>query len=260
MKSQVLLTFDLEEFDLPLEFDCPITEEEQISTTNEGLTNVLQLLERHDIPATFFTTSFYANKSRELILNIPSRHEIASHSKYHSAFSESDPKESKTELENITGKVINGFRMPMYRKIDKRLLWNAGYIYDSSLNPTFIPGRYNKLTAPRKIHFDKSYSLIEIPVSVSPAIRFPLFWLSFKNLPYPFYKYMCRRVIRKDSYLHLYFHPWEFAGLDRFRIPGYIKKISGISLTERLERLIIDLQPDCEFSTISGYLKKSGMI
>jgi hypothetical protein len=96
---------------------------------------------------------------------------------------------------------------------------------------------------------------VEIPVSVTPVIRFPLFWLSFKNIPLPVYIHLCRSAMRKDSYLHLYFHPWEFAELKSFKIPWYIKTHSGNSMSERFEKLIVELKKMGDFSTISGFLE-----
>jgi hypothetical protein len=255
LKTHILLTFDLEEFDLPLEFGCHISEEDQINMTNNGLLRLSALLSKYNIPATFFTTFFYAEKNKEMVKKLSEIHEIASHSKYHSRFNESDILDSKTEIEKITGKQIYGFRMPRFKKTDLALVKTAGYSYDSSINPTLMPGRYNNLSAPRKYYIDKGSGLIEIPASVSPLIRFPLFWLSFKNLPLPFYIWLCKKTITKDSYLHLYFHPWEFADLKHFNIPGYIKTPSGDPMAEKFEKLITSLRETGEFTTISDFLK-----
>jgi len=255
LKPQILLTFDLEEFDLPLEFGCPVSSEEQISVTNEGLDRLIKILSKYSIPATFFTTSLYAISNKESVRSISVGHEIASHSKSHSDFSETDPLDSKSELEKITGKQVYGFRMPRFREIDKSIIKDAGYNYDSSVNPTYMPGRYNKLFTQRKLYIDAKTNLIVIPVSVSPVIRFPLFWLSFKNLPLPVYIHLCKSAIRKDSYLHLYFHLWEFAELKSFNIPWYLKTYSGNSMEERFEKLIVELRKIGDFSTISGFLE-----
>jgi peptidoglycan/xylan/chitin deacetylase (PgdA/CDA1 family) len=255
LKPQILLTFDLEEFDLPLEFGCPISEEDQINISNIGLRRLTGLLLKYNLPSTFFTTSFYAEKNKELIMDLSENHEIASHSKCHSGFKDTDPSDSKTEIERITGKKINGFRMPHFRETDLSLIKAAGYHYDSSVNPTLIPGRYNNLFTQRRVYHDIRTGLIEIPVSVSPVIRFPLFWLSFKNIPFPVYLHMCKKTIRKDSYLHLYFHPWEFAELGSIKIPGYLKTFSGSLLSERFEKLIAELKKVGDFSTISGFLE-----
>jgi hypothetical protein len=260
LKTRILLTFDLEEFDLPLEFDCPISDTDQINISNNGLERLSILLSKYNIPATFFTTSFYANRNKELIKNLSENHEIASHSKSHSDFNVTDPQDSKLELEEITGKKVYGFRMPHFKEIDLSLIKAAGYSYDSSINPTIIPGRYNNFFAQRKVHYDTRSDLIEIPVSASPIIRFPLFWLSFKNIPFPVYFYLCKRAIWNDSYLHLCFHPWEFADLESFKIPGYIKTLSGNSLSERFEKLIVELMKMGDFSTISGFLRDKGFL
>jgi hypothetical protein len=254
LEKRILLTFDLEEFDLPLEFGCPISDEDQINVTNNGLQRLTTMLSKYNIPATFFTTAFYADKNKELIKSLSANHEIASHSKSHSDFMATDPTDSKVEIERITGKQIYGFRMPHFKSIDLSLIKAAGYNYDSSINPTFIPGRYNNFFAKRKVYLDIRSNLIEIPVSVSPLIRFPLFWLSFKNIPLPIYFLLCKMAMWKDSYLHLYFHPWEFAELEPFNIPGYIKTPSGNSLAERFEKLIVKLRKTGDFSTISGFL------
>ena len=254
MKTQILLTFDLEEFDLPNEFGCQISDEDQINISNTGLQRLVILLSKYNIPATFFTTAFYANRNEKIIKNLSENHEIASHSKDHSDFKVTDPFDSKVEIERITGKKVYGFRMPHFKEIDRSLIKAAGYSYDSSINPTLIPGRYSNLLAQRKIYYDIRSNLIEIPVSVSPIIRFPLFWASFKNIPLPIYLYLCKRSILKDSYLHLYFHPWEFADLEPFNIPWYIKTLSGNSLSERFETLIVELRKTGDFSTISCFL------
>jgi peptidoglycan/xylan/chitin deacetylase (PgdA/CDA1 family) len=254
LEKRILLTFDLEEFDLPLEYGCPISEEDQTVITNIGLQRLTRLLSKYNIPATFFTTSLYANNNKELIKSLSVNHEIASHSKSHSTFKETDLLDSKLELETITGKLVNGFRMPRFQKITKAKIKAAGYNYDSSINPTYIPGRYNNLFTQRKLYVDTKSNLIEIPVSVSPIIRFPLFWLSFKNIPLPIYFHMCKLTIWKDSYLNLYFHPWEFAGLESFDIPRHIKTLSGDSLAERFEKLILKLRETGDFSTISNFL------
>jgi hypothetical protein len=254
------LTFDLEEFDLPLEFGNPISVDDQINITNNGMRRLTSLLAKYDVPATFFVTAFYADKNKELLKSLSAAHEIASHSESHSDFKNTDPYDSKNKIERIIEKQINGFRMPRFRMIDMRVIKAAGYSYDSSVNPTYIPGKYNNLFTKRKLYFDIRSNLIELPVSVSPIIRFPLFWLSFKNIPLPLYLWMCKMTLRKDSYLHLYFHPWEFDDLEPFQIPEYIKRLSGNPLLDRLETMIMELRKIADFSTISGFLDSSGYV
>ena len=82
---------------------------------------------------------------------------------------------------------------------------------------------------------------MEIPASVTPWIRFPLFWLSLHNLPESLYHCLVRRVLSHDGYFVTYFHPWEFYELKahpEFKMPFIIRNNSGQKMVERLDRLI----------------------
>ena len=237
----ILLSFDIEEFDMPFEFGKTISFEDQIKISIEGTTIILDLLEKYQAKATFFSTVIFALNAPEIIKRIINDgHEIASHSYYHSDFKVEHLKESKDKLEEITNTKVLGFRMPRMQPVDEIEIFKAGYVYNSSLNPTYIPGRYNNFSKPRT--YFKQDGVWQIPASVSPIIRFPLFWLSFHNLPLWIYKLLCKATIKKDKYLNLYFHPWEFTNLDnkeRYGFPGYISKNSGKQMNDRLENLII---------------------
>ncbi len=74
--------------------------------------------------------------------------------------------------------------MARLQKVPDREIEAAGYTYNSSMNPTYLPGRYNNFFQPRTPYY--SNQLLNIPVSVTPLLRFPLFWLSFKTCPFPF--------------------------------------------------------------------------
>lgn len=252
--KHILLTFDLEEFDLPLEFDCAISLDQQMAVTYQGLEKVIALLDKYNIKATFFVTSVFALANPSILIQLGAKHEIASHSLSHSQFVSEDYERSKQILEEITQTNVKGFRMPRFGKVDFVELKRCGYLYDSTLNPTFIPGRYNHFSKPRILFTEPGTGLTVIPVSVSPVIRFPLFWLTFKNVPFAFYSFLCKQTLSKDKYLHLYFHPWEFADIRSFKIPDYIKRQDGNELTDKLERLLIYLNKQAEFTTISEFL------
>lgn len=140
----ILLSFDIEEFDLPFEYGLSLSWEEQIRISSEGCRKILSGLSRHEVKATFFCTARFAENAPELIREISeSGHEIASHGYAHSAFEEADLKRSKDFLETLTGQCVGGFRMPRMANVSDAALVEAGYTYNSSLNPTFLPGRYN---------------------------------------------------------------------------------------------------------------------
>ena len=83
--------------------------------------------------------------------------------------------------------------------------------------------------------------LLQIPASVTPLTRFPLFWLAYHNLPGGVYRSLSRRVWRHDGFFVTYFHPWEFFPLSahpEFKMPYIIKHNSGEKMVQRLDRLI----------------------
>jgi hypothetical protein len=173
----ILLTFDAEEFDIPLEYNEQIGIDKQLLISGTGMNAIQQVIDSKNISCTFFTTAFFAMHNVEMIKNLSIKHEIASHSFYHSIFKPEDLLLSKIKLEEITGKKITGFRMPRMKSVNDRELAAAGYLYSSSINPTLLPGRYNHLDKPRTVF--KNEFITQVPASVSPHLRIPLFWLFF---------------------------------------------------------------------------------
>lgn len=253
----VLLSFDAEEFDIPCDYGVnynPLLE--GISVSNFGIRQILEILKLENVKATFFCTTNFAERSSELVAEIiKDGHEIASHGCDHRVVNLQDIGHSKHILEAITGSTIDGYRQPRMAKIDESELIRNGYSYNASLNPTFIPGRYNNYLASQTPFVNNG--LVHVPASVSPLLRIPLFWLSFHNLPYRFYFYLCKRALKKNKVLSLYFHPWEFFPLDKYpelKIPFYIKNQSGDKMKFRLHRLLQDLKRcNEEFETYKFY-------
>jgi peptidoglycan/xylan/chitin deacetylase (PgdA/CDA1 family) len=250
----ILLTFDVEEFDLPLEYKLAISEIEQMSIGKLGTEEVKRIINYHSIPTTLFTTANFANHYPTLIKNLSESNEIASHTFYHSHFEQKDLLDSYNTLSQITGKDIKGLRMPRFKKVPIDWIKESGYLYDSSINPTFMPGRYNNLHISRTVYEENDFT--RLPVSVSTTLRFPLFWMAFKNIPYSVYKKMALAALKKDGYLSLYFHPWEFTDISKWDVPFYLKRHCKNRLTDKLNILIEDLKNEADFSTVSDFLGK----
>jgi peptidoglycan/xylan/chitin deacetylase (PgdA/CDA1 family) len=255
-ERNILLSFDVEEFDMPLEYNQPIELPEQLLIGEKGLCAITPILKEHHIACTLFTTATYALHFPEQIFNLAQEHEIASHTYYHSSFENEHLLQSKLKLESITRKTVSGLRMPRMRKVEMSEVIKAGYQYDSSVNPTYLPGRYNNLHLPRTSYITEG--MLRIPASVSPNFRIPLFWLAFKNLPYPIFKRLAIQTLKKDGYLCLYLHPWEFTDITTYKLPGYAKRLCGEPLQQRLHQLIKDLKLEGDFTSIQSYLNKKG--
>lgn len=236
----ILLSFDIEEFDTPLEYGKTLDLETQFQYSKAGLVPLLYLLFKHQIQATFFTTAAIARRFPELIREMAGKHEIASHGYYHSQFKNEDLAFSKIVLEDIIRKEIFGFRMARMMYVDDREIEKSGYLYNASLHPTFIPGRYNNFFKPRRPFL--TGNLVQIPASVTPILRFPVFWLSFKNFPLNIIKAATRQILNHDGFVNFYFHPWEFTDIsdkDKLGLPNYISRLSGNRMLNKLEQFIL---------------------
>lgn len=251
MNRYVLLSFDVEEFDMPLEYHFPISAEEQMQVGKKGLDAIAPILSDPAVTATLFTTANFAMHYPDEIKQLSDKHEIASHTFYHSSFEDAHLLQSKNKLEEITGKTVTGLRMPRMRKVLMTEVRKAGYLYDSSINPTYLPGRYNNLHLPRTFYTEEA--VMRIPASVSPFLRIPLFWLSFKNLPYAVFKMLALQTLKKDGYICLYFHPWEFTNIEELGLPDFTKRLNGQPLVERLNMLLNDLKKESEFISMETF-------
>lgn len=252
---KILLSFDVEEFDLPLEYRQYISPEEQLSTGYQGLEQIEGLLQLPGVRATLFTTAFFAEQYPAAITALGSRHEIASHTYYHSSFVPEDLRRSKEKLEAITGQRVTGLRMPRMKTVEAGMVAAAGYRYNSSYNPTWLPGRYNNLRMPRRPFQEEG--VLQFPVSVTPHLRIPLFWLCFKNMAYAAYLKLALQTMRYDGYISLYFHPWEFADLSGYRLPFYVKRKGGRKLLLKLQQLLTHLSEEGEFCTMHDFVQQA---
>lgn len=255
----ICLSFDIEEFDLPQEHSYDMPFERMMEISRYGTNVILDTLRKHGIKATFFVTVNFAEHAPDEFSRIINEgHELASHGMNHTTFKADDLLESRLRLEALSSHPVPGYRMARMMKVDKNAVADAGYVYESSLNPTFIPGRYNNFNKPRRPFMQNG--VMQIPVSVSPLVRFPLFWLSAHVLPSALYRKLASTALHKDGYFCTYFHPWEFYDLntitDEIKLPAMIRRNSGEGMRQRLDDLIAYFKSRGEeFTTIYDLYK-----
>lgn len=254
--ATALLSFDTEEFDVPREHGVDITLDEAMKISKHGTCRILDVLKSRGVRATFFCTTNFAENAPDVMERILAEgHEVAAHGCDHWRPEAADVFRSKETLERLTGRKVLGYRQPRMFPVSDADIARAGYIYNSSLNPAFIPGRYMHLTAPRT--FFMRDGVLQIPASVTPWLRFPLFWLSYHHLPATLYRRLAMRVLRHDGYFDTYFHPWEFFPLSErpeLKLPWLIRRNAGEPMVRRLGALIDTLAADgAEFTTYGDF-------
>ncbi len=224
----------------------------------------MDLMERHQVTATFFTLGWVAQKCPALIREIIARgHELASHGMAHKKiFDQSreefvkDAGDSKKRLEDIAGVKIRGFRAAGF-SLDARSPWahevlhEAGYDYSSSIHP-IAHDHYDNPNASRlPFHPIVGSDFLEIPVATVSAFGRRLSCAGggwFRVLPYGWTKHLLTRLNEKELQPGVfYFHPWEIdpdqpkveglSAKSKFRHYTNLDKMSA-----KLERLFQDFK------------------
>lgn len=254
-RRSILFTVDVEEFDTAIEFGYAISLDEQVAVSTRGLSLLAERFDALGTPVTLFTTANYALHEPKLIRSLAQKHEIASHGYFHTTFESADLLKSRLSLEELLERPVTGFRRARMGYVNPMDVQQAGYQYNSSLHPTWLPGRYNHWGEPRNPF--RELGVWQIPASVTPALRLPLFWLSLKNFPFAYYKLLCRQTLKADGFLNLYVHPWEFTDLSAYeKIPTYVRRHSRDVLLDRVESLLRYLKPMGEFETMGTFVQQ----
>lgn len=134
----------------------------------EGIPRILRLLEKYDLPATFFIPGYTAEQHPEAVRAIgQAGHEIGHHGYLHEPPNllnkeqeEEMLRKGSEALEKVTGKRPLGFRSPSAELSPNTLglLIDMGFIYDSSLMGSDRPYLVQDPKRDRKI--------VEIPISI----------------------------------------------------------------------------------------------
>lgn len=243
----VSVTIDCEEWNAPFLRGIKDRDTNNTSFSKEGNTALLQLFRKHNIKATFFITGYYAEREPEDVRRIAAEgHEIACHGYEHfyrrRAFEiEKDVRKGKAVLEKISGLKVLGFRAPQAQYSPQLLsvLDKAGFRYDSSLHPAFLPGYYNHSNLPMHIHRPAQLSIIEIPVGVMPFCRLPIVWMFMRNIGVWWTQLGVNSLYRKNINPTIYVHSWEFRKIENKNVPFYFRRRTGRVFLKMLEDFIV---------------------
>lgn len=118
---------------------------------------------------------------------------------------------------------------------------DAGYVYGANVHPTWVPGRYQALRAPRRPW--READLVRVPISVTPWIHWPLSFLWFRLAGVSLATLGARLALADTGYVHLYFHPWEAVPLAPYGIPRSLAFRSGPAFVAMLDTFVQAMQP-----------------
>lgn len=268
------LTIDVEEYFHPAEVQRyhSMTSWDSLPSRIEAQTDeLLELLGRHSVCATFFILGWVAEKRPEVVRRlVQAGHEIGCHSYAHQIIYSLTPAQFREDtlraiaaIENAGGVTPRLYRAPSY-SITMRSLWaleilaECGFEYDSSIVPIVhdrygIPGfsRY-----PRLIE-TPSGSLLEVPVATAELAIGKIVPVGggayLRLLPYRYMAAGIRRINRNEQRpVCIYLHPWETdPGLPRLTsgVISGLRTYAGISgMRRKLDRLMTDFA----FSTLTA--------
>jgi polysaccharide deacetylase family protein (PEP-CTERM system associated) len=266
------MSIDLEDYFCDLPFSTWDKYESRIIQTTEP---IIDLFEKYDVKATFFTVGYIAEKFPALIKKIHDHgHEIASHSYHHYDLRkitkeefEKDLVKSIKSIESITGEKVFGFRAP-YFSVNKQNLWVFDVLrkylkYDSSVFPVQTP-LYGMPDAHRTIYHpaiddvtkeDESEKFIEIPPLTYRILskNIPMAGgFYFRFFPYFLVKKALRKFNQQNHPAMFYMHPKD---LDQ-----HMPKISEYAwhyyfgkknINSKFKKLLNDFK----FTSVRNYLK-----
>jgi peptidoglycan/xylan/chitin deacetylase (PgdA/CDA1 family) len=258
----LLLTYDVEEFDWRLGGGRPLPAKRQIEVTADGLRALLPLHEKHRVPATFFVTGAFATSEPELVAALADAgHEVGVHGLAHADdYANLEPavaierlRRARDIVEDASGRQAVGMRTPRLRSCLAFVVRDAGFAYDASPHPTWIPGRYFGLHHRRRPW--RKGGIIKVPISVLPGFRLPVSWLLFQFAGPRLGLLGARLALVGAPYLHLYFHPWEAVSLRPFgALPPFSYRTGGFFL-DGLDRLLGWSEGRLEATTVRDFLE-----
>jgi polysaccharide deacetylase family protein (PEP-CTERM system associated) len=257
-----VLSVDIEEYFHPAEVHAPVSKWPSLPSRVEfEVENVLELLNKHSITATFFVLGWVAEHHPRTVSQIATAgHEIGCHSHLHRLIYDLSPKEFRRDteracraIEDACGITPRAYRAPSF-SITEQSMWalevlvECGFTHDSSIYPIMhdrygIPGfgrHAQTLDTP-------AGSILEIPVATVVLSKRQVAPVGgggyLRLLPYRYTAAGIRRVNEEEGKpACIYFHPWELDPDQPRLASGMVSRARtyrGLEgMTEKLERLL----------------------
>lgn len=230
--------------------------------------HILNMLDEHNVRATFFVLGWVAEACPNLARAIVARgHELASHGFAHQHANKQTLKtfrqdivRSKHLLEDQSGVRINGYRAPSF-SIGQKNSWafeelhNAGFRYTSSTYPV----KHDIYGTPEwpRFKYLRPEGIIEIPIPTLDILNrnIPIGGGGYFRLyPYALSRYFIERFRQQTQQpFSFYFHPWEIdpkqPQMHGISVKSRVRHYLNIHRMEaRIHRLLNDFQWDTMYN------------
>jgi len=200
---------------------------QQEQRANRNTLELLEILARTNVKATFFVLGWVAERQPTLVEAIAAAgHEVACHGYSHELIYRQSPevfleesRRAKKMLESIVGRPIHGYRAASFSIIERStwaldIIAELGFSYDSSIFPIYHDryGIRGARAEPHVLRLSSGRSLVEIPPAVLSlcGLRVPVAGGGYFRLyPYDFTRWAIRRMNRDGRPAVVYLHPWE---------------------------------------------------
>lgn len=263
-----ILTIDVEEYFHPTEVQAFVGQnqwETLPSRVEPEVRLVLDLLEEHNVKATFFVLGWVAERRPGLVRAIAERgHEIGCHSHAHRLVYDLSPAQFRQDtmravaaVEGACGVTPRAYRAPSY-SITRESFWaletllECGFTHDSSIYP-IAHDRYGIAGFERHAHILETPSgpLTEVPIATVRLANGRVAPIGgggyLRLLPYVYTAAGIRRINRVDQQpACIYFHPWEIDPHHPRLATGAIARLrtyTGLNgMRGKLERLLSEFR------------------
>jgi hypothetical protein len=224
-----------------------------------GLRKLLTVVKRYGLKVTAFATGKTLEDNPDVIEMLDSIHaEVEQHSYSHKVGHTKKLDDIEKGIQThrrLLGKDPIGYRAPqgIINKDEIRLLENRGILFDSSIYPTYFPGRFNRLKFPTMPFKVKGTSLIEMPFSAMPRLRIPIGLSYVQMIGIGPFTYLLKRFGIPDLII-FDFHPYELCKVHSFSMLPLVPKLGYF----RSQKLYDD--PLSVFENFVKFVLESGFV
>jgi polysaccharide deacetylase family protein (PEP-CTERM system associated) len=233
---------------------------------------VLDLLDQHEIKATFFAVGWIADQLGELLAEITRRgHEVASKGYLHRSLDQMSPEEfredvvrSRKALERACGQSVQGYRIAR-GWFSERDVWaldiltEEGFSYDSSFRP--LGRRFASDPRQRIIHKRQAGQRMiwELPLSswCFCGLCLPISGGNYiRQLPRAFMRWRIDRWAESAAApLIFYFHTWELdPAQPRVEAVPWLSRVRQYRNLDTMQDRVEDCLSRYDFTSVADYL------